>query len=191
MSLDTLARSSFLVPCSSVFLERFIKRKPPLRKIPEGFPPARQAVQVERYVSPVKAMKSTSAYPSAVPRRKTERLSLWAIVLLRTSASSTFDSLALVIRGVESNSARHKASSKVDLPEPVLPVMAKMPAFFNGSTVKSTSNSPAKEARFFPRIANIFIMNCCLNYSLPASLMTSCNNSFIAAGISCSSYFLL
>ena len=42
----------------------------------EGFPPARQAVQVERYVSPVKAMKSTSAYPSAVPRRKTERLSL-------------------------------------------------------------------------------------------------------------------
>ena len=125
---------------------------------------------------------------SSTQNRTTVTLS---IVLLRTSASSTFDSLALVIRGVESNSARHKASSKVDLPEPVLPVMAKMPAFFNGSTVKSTSNSPAKEARFFPRIANIFIMNCYLNYSLPASLMTSCNNSFIAAGISCSSYFLL
>ena len=63
------------------------------------------------------------------------------------------------MRGVLSNRARHNASSKVDLPEPVAPVIANIPAEHNGSVVKSIVNSPANEARFFPRMANIFMFS--------------------------------
>lgn len=60
-------------------------------------------------------------------------------------------------RGVRENRAKHIASKSVDLPAPVGPEMAKIPAESNGSTVKSISKSPSSEARLRPRIANIFI----------------------------------
>jgi hypothetical protein len=47
----------------------------------------------------------------------------------------------------------------VDLPEPVGPVMAKMPEDWRGSWVKSISVIPSREARFFILMASISMRN--------------------------------
>jgi hypothetical protein len=52
------------------------------------------------------------------------------------------------------------------LPAPVGPVIAKIPAELNGSFVKSISETPSSEARFFMRIANIFMTYFHLNLLL-------------------------
>ena len=150
--------NSVFVPCCSTPEVRLVNVISTFCKEPFIFPRERRTVQRERNTSPVKATKSTSEYPSAVPRRRMERLSFCAIPLSATSMTETLFSFALFIRGVQSNKARHKASSKVDFPAPVLPVMANIPAEHKGSTVKSIINSPSNEARFFPLIATIFIL---------------------------------
>ena len=60
-------------------------------------------------------------------------------------------------RGVWWYSARQIASSKVDLPAPVGPVIANRLLSENGGLVKSMSNSPLSELRFLSLRRRIFI----------------------------------
>ena len=60
-------------------------------------------------------------------------------------------------RGTLLNNAKHMASKMVDLPAPVLPIIATKPALANGSDSKSIKCSPAKDAKFFIRIDKIFM----------------------------------
>src|SRR5690606_19998633 len=82
----------------------------------------------------------------------------WPMVLPCTSVTSTPVSRAWAYLGVFAYIAKHKASSSVDFPDPVGPVMAKIPAEQSGSSVKSIAVTPSSEARFFMRTANIFML---------------------------------
>ena len=70
--------------------------------------------------------------------------------------------------GVLLYKAKQSAYKIVDLPAPVGPVMAKMPADDNGSLVKSISVNPSNEARFLMRMVSIFIW---LRLGLPPGLL--------------------
>ena len=127
------------------------------RKLPLGLFLVLEILQRTRYSLPSTAEKSTSAYPSVLPRR--------SIVLgsLSCKAALPKRSMALLFLMLSSLGelpyrAMHMASSMVVFPEPVLPVIANSPACFNGSRRKSISNSPDSEARFFPLIASIFMI---------------------------------
>ena len=62
-------------------------------------------------------------------------------------------------RGISSYKAKHMASSRVDLPAPVLPVMAINPACASGSSSKLITCVPAKDAKFFKLRRKIFMAN--------------------------------
>src|SRR5690606_12231347 len=66
---------------------------------------------------------------------------------------------ASLYRGVLPYSARHNASNIVDFPEPVGPVIAKIPAEQSGSSVKLISVFPPRDGKFSMRIDCIFMLN--------------------------------
>src|SRR5690606_530316 len=84
--------------------------------------------------------------------------------------------------GVLPYKARQSASRMVDLPAPVAPVIAKIPAEHKGSAVKSISVLPSREARFFMRMANIFILFLRLVYFM-CHLPKKFHDSFGSIGI--------
>ncbi len=145
MPLSTAALSSMRTSERSTFCKR-----------PDALLRARRTVQRARYPVPSAPTKSASAKPEAAPRVSTVRG-----FVSRSSAPATSGTLSLLPaalkRGHCPNKARHKASSNVDLPAPVSPVIANKPAPFSGSCSRSISNGAARLARFSPRTARIRI----------------------------------
>ena len=101
---------------------------------------ARRWLQKARYTAPFTS-NSTSARQSAV----------WRVM------RSLDDLETLGRRGVWWYSARQIASSSVDLPAPMGPVMAKRLFSVNGGWVKSMAHSPLSELRFLRRSLRIFM----------------------------------